>query len=478
MWRRLAMAVPVSVLVHILILVLGRPEYVEVSDYAVELEVVEIDQGKPATGPEPEPVPPEDEEVEEPETEPVADPEPEADETAISLVEDPAPSAAPDAGVVAAADRDGGPSGVAAIEGDGGPGEGTGICFHDVFPFAEENPSWLLWVSMSSFEGTVYEEGLARTLGSFSLYKEMAGATGLDPYRDVEGFLVTADDFADWRTYRVVATYKTGEEVLMSRLEKNRGTRKGFSWTRTRAGLEGALPGAYRWHLVGSGRVVAITHEPRKAIIQAPGSAAADAGPSMTARDAGPPAVKELPAPSFPDWPRQVACMGRTSPLKPDDELRMFRDLAHSMISPDADGRWPAALIATRDPKAVGLIQGKGMEAGFRWAVVRARFSDPVRIEGKVRLDGTGEQLEAVASGWRKMISRAGADPFMKLAGLGHLFDELELEAVDDGVEFEIRLTESQIQAALMFLQLQGEQLDKMINRRTADRPRPDREAN
>jgi hypothetical protein len=65
------------------------------------------------------------------------------------------------------------------------------------------------------------------------------------------------------------------------------------------------------------------------------------------------------------------------------------------------------------------------------------------------------------------MIARAGADPFLRMAGLGRLFDRVEIGATENGIDFTMPMTESQIQASLLFLQLQGEQLDEMINRRT-----------
>lgn len=479
MWKRLALALPVSILAHLLVLLVGRPEYSDVADFAVDLEVVEIEPGKPATSPEPEPeneLEPEQQPEPEQETTPEPEPEGEPEEpgqnepTEIAMVEE-HPSAHRDGGLPRPDDRDAGPSAVAALEGDGGPGEGTGICFHDVFPYAGEDPSWMLWVSMSSFKDTIYEKGLARTLGSFSLYKDMVGATGLDPYAEVEGFLVTADDFSDWRTYRVVATYGTGEEVLRSRLAKNRGSAAGFEWTKTTAGVEGALPGQYRWHLVGSGRVLTVTHEPRRPAKKKSATLRPDGGVRGTAvPDGGPTPAKSPPAPhppSFPDWPRQVTCMTRL-PAPEGPTGGRFRDVVRSRIGPDAEGHWPVALIATRDPRAVGDLQVPGAETGFRWALVEAYFTDPVRLEGIVRLAGTPKQMRQVASGWKRMVARAGSDPIMKLAGLGHLFDELTLEPVDDGVKFRLELTESQIQAALLFLQLQGEQLDEMINRRTS----------
>lgn len=474
MWRRLAMALPISLLIHILVLLLGRPDYQEVSDYAVDLEVVEMAPGKPATSREPATVP-EEKPATEPEEVPQSEeiPQPEIDnEVGITAIELPDEIHAFDAGVVAAGASDGGQSAVAVLVGDGGVGSGSGICFHDVFPFAKEDPSWILWVSMSSFNNTIFESGLARTLGSFSLYKDMAGATGVDPHTEVEGFLVTADDFADWKSYRVIATYNSGEENLRRRLEKNRGKERGFSWKKTEAGYEGAIPGTYRWHLVGSGRVLAVTHEPLTSPAPMKKKSVFDAGltsaPSAHLRDAGSQAAspKRKPVlPSFPDWPRQVACMAPEHEAGPGSETPKFTALVRSSLGPDPEGHWPAALIATNDPKAVGLSMGHELPVRFRWVIVKAFFSDPIRLQGVIRFDGTPEEVAAVEKMWRHMVIRASSDPFMAMAGLGHIFDKLEIEAKSDRIEFKLPMTESQVQASLLFLQLQAEALDDKIGR-------------
>jgi len=460
-WRRLAVAVPVSVLAHLALLLIGRPEYKGVADFAVDLEVVEVSPGAPPTdpdGPDEDLEPASQDPTLEAPDEPAPAGEPREPPMIAAATAEPGARRTPDGGVTA--DADAGPTAVAVAEGDGGPAEGTGICFHDVFAYAGEDPSWVLWVSMSSFNGTVYEEGLARTLGSFSLYKEMAGATGMDPYSEVDGFLVTATDFSDWRTYAVVATYNSGEELMLSRLKRNMGDRPGFGWIETTSGYEASLPGKYRWHLVGAGRVLAVTHEP-------PATSPTGALPVPSAApDAGLP-PRSVAAPAHPGWPRQVACMEPEVSAPEPATARPFRDLIRAQLRPDSDGHWPVAVIATNDPRAIGLAGVDRVPAVFRWAMVRAFFSDPIRLEGTIRLEGSAQNLSSIEQEWRSMIARAGADPFLRMAGLGHLFDRVEIGATETGIDFTMPMTESQIQASLLFLQLQGEQLDKMINRRT-----------
>jgi hypothetical protein len=484
-WRRLAVAGPISLLLHLLVLILARPEYLPVSDFAVELEVVEVTPGEPG-GPDQQPAPPVEPEQPPDETdepEPVPDPATEPEEPGGTLVD-----GLPDAGISLAAAGDAGPGGAG---GDAGPGEGSGICLHDLFPYGQEDPTWLLWLSMSSFRDTAYQEDLGRTLGSFVLYRKMTGATGLDPGSEVEGLLVTADDAFDWRTFRVVATYDSGEEQLRGRLDANRRGHPGFHWQHTSGSHEAVLPGTFRWHLVGSGRVLAVTHEPQappepllppNPYEDAPpppdaGTAAAtvapDGGPAL--EDAAGPGDgrEDQRPPSFPDWPRQVTCMTEaTTPLAAGVK-RPLTDLARAHLGPDSEGHWPVAMLATRDPRAVGLGASTGMPVRFRHAVAYAYFSEPIRIEGRVSFHGRTEEVAGMASMWRRMLKEASADPFLRIAGLGGVFDGLELEARGSEVHFVLPLSRSQIQAALLFIQLQGEALERRtLEKRRAEKPR------
>jgi hypothetical protein len=496
-WRRLALAGPLSLLLHLVVLVLMRPDYLPVADFAVEMEVIEMAPGEPGAAPpepEPEPEPEAEPEPDVPEQEVAPEPEAELDEPSITtgeIVEE-----MPDAGPALASTADGGTG--ASPDPDAGTGEGSGICMHDLFPFCEEDTRWLLWLSMASFRGTVYQRDLGRTLRSFDLYEKMAGATGMTPEDEVEGLLVTARDAFDWRTFRVVATYDSGEEQLRSRLIANRGAVSGFAVTRTESGFEAAVPGAFRWHMVGSGRVLAVTHEeptpggmperdptaapppppnpyvdpPDAGDPQAPKSPTGDGGPAVA--DSGAPLPVALPPPSFPEWPRQVTCMTRIDPPLSGEPDQTLARLARSSLGPDDEGHWPVALLATRDPRALGLHGATGLPARFRFAVARAYFSDPVRIEGRIVFGGRGEEVAQIEVVWRQMIRAARSDPFLAMAGLRGVFEGLELRSEGNEIHFTLTLSESQIQAALLFIQLQGAALEqRTLRKEKRKRPPP-----
>jgi hypothetical protein len=283
------------------------------------------------------------------------------------------------------------------------------------------------------------------------MYREMAGASGLDPGKDVEGFLVTADPFDDPRSYRVIATYDSGQQAVIRALTESAHGAAAFSMTETTAGYEASVPGAYRWHLAGGGRVLVVTAEP------------ADAPAAAAPRpDAG---AAEPAAPSHPEWPPEVSCMAQIAPQKKgkkNAELP-FGPLVRALVGPDAAGHWPSMIIATRDPRAIGLSRAEALPAGFRWAYAAVHFSEPLRVEGAVQLDGTTEQVAAVAAGWREMLARVAADPFLALAGLDGILDDLAIEPDGSRIHFTLPLKGRQIQAALIMLQMQAEGVDRQI---------------
>ncbi|HUT79056.1 MAG TPA: hypothetical protein VM285_15260 [Polyangia bacterium] len=497
LWHRLAVAAAFSLLAHLFLVLWSRPGYRQVADIAVEMEIVEGLPGKPDRGPENEPQAPEDE-----------PPAPEEPPAPLPDAPPATPSAAPaPVAVIYAADAGVADAGTdqalaaADLPGDAGPGDGGGICLHDLFRFGEGRSSWMLWLSMASFRGTEYQEPLAATLGSFGMYRELAGATGMDPGLEVEGLLVTATDPFDWGSFRVVASYDSGEERLKSSLEDRRRNAPGFSLRRIEQGWRAEVPGEYRWQFVSSGRVLVVDSAPPAVVTTGPYAEKNPPAPPPPAlpppenpydelaplANAGPlpPVVPPAVAPTGPtgilskepppdpqgQWPRQVTCLvpPAAPPLfAPAPDLE---ELGLSHLRPDAGGHWPVALLATTDARALGLgfRQDKGLN--FRWALVRGIFSDPVRIEGTVYIEASAATLEGLARKWRNTAREAGADPLLAMVGLGSVFERLSISVAENRIEFALPLTAGQVQAALLFIQLQGEAIERRIERKR--RPKP-----
>jgi hypothetical protein len=492
--RRLSVAAAASLVVHLALVLWGRPDFRPVADFAVEMEIVEGLPGKPDRGPETAPpTPVEEPPVEEEQPAPPPKAPPPAPGAGEVLAEAPPRIPEPDAGAA-----DAGPEqalAAADFPGDAGPGDGGGICLHDLFRFGDGKPTWLLWLSLASFRGTEYQQPLAATLGAFGIYREMAGATGMDPGGEVEGLLVTASDPFDWSSFRVVASYDSGEERLRSRLLERRHKAPGFSLRRAEQGWRAEVPGEYRWQLLGSGRVLVVESAPPAPVTVGPfGEPPPPAAPAppppenpyaepAPVQDAGaPPAPAPptgTPAPptgaaptgAEPRWPEQVTCLvaPEVPPLYAPEPGVDRLGLSH--LRPDAAGHWPVALLATTDARALGLgfQRDKGLQ--FRWALVKGIFSDPVRLEGTVYAEASAATLEGLARKWRTLAREAGADPLLAMVGLGSVFDRLEISVAENRIGFVLPLTAGQIQAALLFIQLQGEAIERRIERQR--RPKP-----
>jgi hypothetical protein len=342
---------------------------------------------------------------------------------------------------------------------------------HDLFGYAEPNPSWMMWISPLSFRMTVFQEELQNTLKSFDLGRRLNSATGIDPIAEVEGLLVTAEDVLDWRSFRVIASYGIGEENLQKRISENSSSQGAeLTWKKTAQGFTTSKPGGFEWHLVGSGRVLVTGFEPERADDKAVNPGTSDE------KQASLPKQGDISESSVAAWPSQVTCLtfdstdvagAKKEAWSLDFEKKELLDLARSFLVPDPNGHWPVALLATRDPGAVGLgFDESSARLRFKFAIVRAFFSEPLRLEGVVRFTGTEKEIEQVVLAWRSQAALFKSDPFFVLAGFGHLFDGLVLKREGSDIHFILPMTEGQAKAALLFLQLQGQALDRRLRQR------------
>jgi hypothetical protein len=342
---------------------------------------------------------------------------------------------------------------------------------HDLFPYAPRDPSWLLYVSLASFRNTRFQKSMGSVFGAYELGRELIRTTEIDPATDAETLLVTAENIFDWRSFRVLTTYDSGEDNVKRSLEKIRKENPSFRIQELRTGWEAWVPGRFRWHLVGMGRVLAVTYEPpvRKGSTEhtkLPDNPFDSSDSGM--EDAGAKSVDSAAGPdSFPEWPSQVNCL-----VQPKTESKNRSDatndrvpltgLARSMLRPAADRRYPVAVLTTRDPRAVGL--GRRFSAlRFQYAAIRVFFGDDVRLEGNLRFAGEEATVSLLAAAWRSMARSAARDPLLSMAGLSRLFDGLTLTAKGSEIDFTLHMTEGQANAALIFLELQGEALERQL---------------
>jgi hypothetical protein len=292
-----------------------------------------------------------------------------------------------------------------------------GICLHDVFAFAKDNPTWMAWLSMKAFAGTRYEQGLANILGSFYLYNEMVAATEIDPMTELEGVLISADDFSSFDTYQVVATYNVGEDVLKQRLKKNMKGKTGFTLRQTAQGTSGIHRDSYRWDMVGAGRVL-VASNARKGHLN-------------------------------PKWPANVTCMMPGAPFNGDAGTH-FDKLVRSKLGPEKAGeRWPVMVLATRDPGAAGMYYKPDLAKHFQYAILKGYFSDPIQIQGEVKF-ANPQVMSEVRTEIKGLLARAA---YLKFLGLGSMVDNFSYEIKDDTFHFIVPVTEKQMVAILQILQ-------------------------
>jgi hypothetical protein len=474
--RRLLLAFSISALLHIGIALVMRPSYRPVADFAVDFEVIEVKPGPPPKGPELPPPEPEPEEEA---------PKPETPKPPVKPAVAKTPSSPPVQEVVAAEEK----PPVPGVETGADAGDGSGVCMHNLFEFATPDPKWLLYVSVASFRGTAYQKELGRTFSSFEIGRRLESMTGMAPADDVEALYVGARDIFDWRTFQVAVSHDGGEEQLEREL-KERQKAAALEWRKTDEGLEAALPGQFRFHLVGSGRVLAITYEPPSAgkeeakqkpsVLPANPYNAVDGGVPAKAPPAaagaahtGPPASTGAAAESEEGtslhWPKQVTCitaLEKRNAKKPTSPDRASGDLltrAEGLMTPDGEGHWPVAVLATRDPRAVGLGSRLGRHLGFRNAVVRGYFTEPVKIEGVMTFSGNPGKIEALAEEWREEAKRMARDPFLAMAGVSHLLGNLDIVARGNEISFVLKMREREVLSTLLFLQLQGQALERQL---------------
>lgn len=469
--RRFALALSASALFHLGLALYMRPEYQAVRDRPGLREIVDlgIEPGsKPAlpsgagAAPAQESEPPKQKKAPRPKPRP-KDPDafglPASSKDDCSLdtaslpEESTADTTIDEEGTGRGTDSDG--EGTGTEEGGGGTdsSQGSALCLHDLFAYAQGEPNWALWLSMASLRGTVFEQEVSRALRAFEHTRKLSNVTGLDPGRDIEGLLVTAQNVLDWRTYEVVATYDTGEERLRSRLMRTLGSHAVVS--ETPAGWAINLPGEQRYYLLGSGRVLLAAYSPAEAPSGMDEASASTHGHN-------------------PAWPKQVECLAPSrksrdtdpslhSPLSFDAgaaRVALLRRALRPLLYVDSEGRAPVMAMASTDPRAMGLSRGR-VQGGIavRGAVLRAYFGDEVRLEALVTVDT--DSTEPLAASWRARIDASTQDRFLRMTGLSSVLPRVKVRPVKNGVILSATLSPGEVRAALVFLQMQGEILNR-----------------
>ncbi|MCU0664275.1 MAG: hypothetical protein MUC50_18345 [Myxococcota bacterium] len=475
--RRFGLAVAISLLLHLAVAVVFRPDFRAVQDRVGLKDIVDlgIEQGQRRE--------------KAPLAQPPAENEPEVPRVA------PEPKArpkAPDGVAISAPSTDSSPKDTASTTQDTAQGtatestgtdtdqgtstdsstagtdsgQGEALCLHDLFAYSESKPTWALWLSLFSLRGTVFEQEVSRALRSFELTRELAAATGLDPGSDIEGLLVASSNVFDWRTYEVMATYDTGEERLRAHLTRTLGTKPGAVMVSTPSGWEINVPGEQRYHLLGSGRVLLSAYsEPR----QAPTAPSTDSRVETAE-------ARHRSHGDNPAWPKQVHCL-KPSRGHADSEpaaaallsfdpaaarVKLLGSALRPLLYANKEGRAPVMAMATTDPRALGLGRGS-LRGGLKvsGAVLRAYFGQNVQLQAFVSVEGDPAGIAAIVESWKLLIRASAQDTFLRMTGLSAVLPRIEVTAVDRGVTLSVTLSTGEVRAALVFMQMQGKVLGR-----------------
>jgi hypothetical protein len=140
--------------------------------------------------------------------------------------------------------------------------------------------------------------------------------------------------------------------------------------------------------------------------------------------------------------------------------VALLRKALRPLLYVDSEGRAPVMAMASTDPRAMGLSGGR-VKGGIavRGAVLRAYFGDEVRLEALVTVDS--DSTEPLAESWRARINASTQDRFLRMTGLSGVLPRVEVRPVKNGVILSATLTPGEVRAALVFLQMQGELLDR-----------------
>jgi hypothetical protein len=454
-WKRLLLALPISVLIHIVVAMIMRPDYKNVADFAVDFQVIEVTPGVPKQGETEPSSPPEQEKTPEPPPKPASSSKADQPKTAANS-SNASPKTAPE------------PPPPVGIPDGSDAGVGSGICLHDLFAYTDDEPTWGLYISMASFRDTVFQREFGNTFRSFDLGRRLTRYMGMNPAEDVEALFVESRDVFDWRAFRIIASYDSGEERLMGQMTERLKTHPGFKWKAKDGGYVGTVPGEFKWQLMGSGRVFSIDYAPS---IKNPAvGPAKDLPENPFVRDVGVPEAVSKGRSDFDKWPRQVPCISVSSDEKQTQKKKSktasypdISALSKAYLTPDDAGHFPVALLSTTDPRAVGIGVRLGKRLGFEHAVFRGFFSDPIRIEGILKFSGDEKGISALARGWAAEAKAYASDPILALAGVSHLLRNLTIESSGNTIRVTLPLSERQVLSSLLFLQLQGNALERQL---------------
>lgn len=330
-------------------------------------------------------------------------------------------------------------AGIPGREIDAGPN-----CEPDLLALSPTDARWILWMRWGPIRTSPLALAVKRVLRSYPPFRKIAGEgeNAIDPLSDLEILSVAAAHPLDWKSFFVLADSAIPIDILQKRIEGAAGQGASLRWRSDKDQTWGQRffgPGRERepllWHL-GFGRILRVS-------------------PFETSPASEPVITASPPPLSHP------LCLAATNAASPPlDNLTRPVELAQALIlfAPPTDP--PAAVIATDDLTTVGLARNSGDDASPRLVGARAFMLSNPRLELLALFDSEKAALRAQAI-WQRNAVKLSKDPWLVLGGISTLFSSARFETRGRNVFVLLPMNRVQMEAALLFLELQGMALER-----------------
>jgi len=355
---------------------------------------------------------------------------------------------------------------IAEASSDAGP-----QCEPDLLVLAPENKKWVLWIRLGPFRASGYGEALNRVLESFPPYEHLSGGKtgGIKALYDLNLLAATAANPFDWKSFFILADTAVPLTEIRRRIENSAGENATVMWRSRNNKTWGQRFFGEKYEIepllwyTAYGRILRIS--PLESIVQ--GKKGADRpvvpegdGPLVTMH---PPPLKHpfcLSEPAGPDGGiPDRSQSGQTLPSL--DSVRKPVNLAQILIKYSDVDDPPAAVLATGDMRTVGLAHtGSSRKHRPVLAGARAFINKMPRLE-MFSIFRSPQAAKLAAAKWKAVSAKLSRDPWLVLARVNTLFTGASIHINGNTLKISLKLNKGQIEAALLFLELQGSALKR-----------------
>ena len=356
---------------------------------------------------------------------------------------------------------------IAEVSSDAGP-----QCEPDLLVLAPEEKKWVLWIRFGPFRASGYADALMnRVLESFPSYEHLSGGKtgGIKALYDLNLLAATAANPFDWKSFFILADTAVPLSEIRRRIEQSAGENATVMWRSRNNKTWGQRFFGEKYEIepllwyTAYGRILRISHlesnVPQPQGAERPAVPEGD-GPLVTMH---PPPLQHpfcLSEPAGPDGGiPDRSQSGQTLPSL--DSVRKPVNLAQILIKYSAVDDPPAAVLATGDMRTVGLAHtGSPRKHRPVLAGARAFINKVPRLE-MFSIFRSPRAAKLAAAKWKAVSAKLSRDPWLVLARVNTLFTGASIQINGNTLKISLKLNKGQIEAALLFLELQGAALKR-----------------